>query len=294
MGTSVAMGETSDIPGRAELEDALRRLGDQPDEALDLASAALLLAAFERPRVALARYRDHLAELGRDTAAAVAIGDDGSIVGRIRALNDALVVKHGYAGDDLTYDDLQNANLMRVIDRRRGLPVALGILYIHAARSQGWVASGLHFPGHFLIRLDLDGERAVLDPFNGGVERDVAELRALLKAGAGPDAELRPEHYAAAGSRDILLRLQNNLKLRLLKDGKADQALAVIQHMLLFAPGAVDLWREAALIHAHLDNLGAAVGRPGAFPHAERRSAKPPSGGGLAAADQGPTALAGY
>jgi regulator of sirC expression with transglutaminase-like and TPR domain len=138
--------------------------------------------------------------------------------------------------------------------------VALGILYIHAARAQGWAVAGLHFPGHFMIRLDLGGERAVIDPFNGGVEPDVPDLRALMKATAGPDAELRPEHFAAAGNREILLRLQNNLKLRLLKDGKAERALAVIERTLLFAPDAVDLWREAALIHAHLDNLGAAVG----------------------------------
>ena len=46
-----------------------------------------------------------------------------------------------YRGDEETYDDLDNANLMRVIERRKGLPVALGILYLYAARSQGslWI-----------------------------------------------------------------------------------------------------------------------------------------------------------
>jgi regulator of sirC expression with transglutaminase-like and TPR domain len=254
------MGDTPDIPGRDEIEAALRRVGARPDDAMELAPTALLLAALDRPRVALGRYRDHLAELAHDTADAATVGDDKTIAGRIRALNDTLVAKHGYAGDDLTYDDLQNANLMRVIDRRRGLPVALGILYIHAARAQGWEVAGLHFPGHFMIRLDLGGERAVLDPFNGGVERDVPELRALLKAAAGAEAELRPEHYAPASNREVLLRLQNNLKLRLLKSGDAERALAVIERTLLFAPGCIDLWREAALVHAHLDNLGAAVG----------------------------------
>ncbi len=36
--------------------------------------------------------------------------------------------EHRYHGDTLTCHDLQNANPMRVIDRRKGLPVALGIL----------------------------------------------------------------------------------------------------------------------------------------------------------------------
>ncbi len=41
---------------------------------------------------------------------------------------------------------------MRVIDRRRGLPVALAILYLHAARGQGWAADALRFTGHVVVR----------------------------------------------------------------------------------------------------------------------------------------------
>ena len=35
---------------------------------------------------------------------------------------------------------------------RRGLPVALGIIYISAARTLGLQARGVNFPGHFLVR----------------------------------------------------------------------------------------------------------------------------------------------
>ena len=92
----------------------------------------------------------------------------GDLAGRARALNEIILLKYGYCGDELTYDDLQNANLMRVIDRRKGLPVVLGILFIDAARAQGWEAAGLAFPGHFLIRLAERAERLILDPFHGG------------------------------------------------------------------------------------------------------------------------------
>src|SRR3546814_19645894 len=78
-----------------------------------------------------------------------------------------------------------NANLRRVSDRRRGLPVALGILYLHGARAQGWAICGLNFPGHFLLRLDLGAERSIIAPFNGGQPRDAVALRALLKGKTG-------------------------------------------------------------------------------------------------------------
>src|SRR3546814_10733859 len=105
---------------------------------------------------------------------------------------------------------MSNADMTRVIDRRRGLPVSLGILYLHGARAQGWPICGLNFPGHFLLRLDLGAQRSIIDPFNGGETRDAAALRALLKTMAGEAAELPPEHTRPVRCRDDLLRLQHN------------------------------------------------------------------------------------
>jgi regulator of sirC expression with transglutaminase-like and TPR domain len=224
---------------------------------LPLAEAALALAARDRPRVDLARYHHHLASLAREVAEEASA--DGDTNQRVAALNTVILGRYGYQGDTLTYDDLQNANLMRVIDRRKGLPVALGILYIHAARAQGWDMAGLAFPGHFLVRLQAGNGRAVLDPFHGGRVREAAELRDLLKAMAGNEVELTPAHYAPVSDRAILLRLQTNLKLRLLESHQLEKALAVIEGMTLFAPDLASLWREAALINAQLGNFRAAI-----------------------------------
>ncbi|CAN0591733.1 unnamed protein product, partial [Laminaria digitata] len=187
------------VTPRAEAENILRDIGTRADEDIDLAGGALALAALDRPGVALDRYRDHIARLADDVGDALA--DDG--VTLVDALNRVVLQSHGYHGDMLTYDDIQNANLMRVIDRKKGLPVALGILYIHAARAHGFAADGINFPGHFLIRTGTDGARLIIDPFNEGIERSAVDLRELLKATAGMEAELAPEHYAAVGNRDI-------------------------------------------------------------------------------------------
>src|SRR5258708_22889857 len=94
---------------------------------------------------------------------------------------------------------MQNANLMRVIDRRKGLPVALGILYIHAARAQGWDMAGLAFPGHFLGPLQDAGTPRVLAPLHGGNPPRAAELPPLLEAIPRPEAALAPPHYPPVG-----------------------------------------------------------------------------------------------
>jgi regulator of sirC expression with transglutaminase-like and TPR domain len=250
----------SSASNRRDLEDRLRRIGGQEDAAIDIAQAGLLLAALDRPQLSLERYHHHLSLLERDVADLGAReAADHVLEKRVEVLNAVLVERYGYGGDNETYDALQNANLMRVIDRRRGLPVALGILYIHAARAQGWEICGLNFPGHFLLRLDHGGRRLIIDPFNGGEVRDAAALRGILKAMSGNDAELRPEYTEPVSSRDVLLRLQNNIKLRLIQDERSAEALEVIETMLMIAPDRAALWREAGVLHSHLDNMRAAI-----------------------------------
>jgi regulator of sirC expression with transglutaminase-like and TPR domain len=240
-----------------EAKDILRRVGAGPDDGIDLAEAALALAALDLPHVPLEPYRRHLDLIAADVAAARS--DTAGMTERCAALRETIHTRHGYEGDSATYDDIQNANLMRVIDRRKGLPIALGILYIHAARRQGWDIVGLNFPGHFLVRLDCAGERIILDPFHRGQVRAAGDMRDLLKTMQGAAAELTSTHYRPVSDREVLLRLQNNVKLRLIQLDQTARAAATVETMLLFAPGLHGLWREAGMMHAHAGNLGHAI-----------------------------------
>ena len=222
----------------------------------DLFEAALRLGRCDHPEADLAPYRRHLAMLAEEAKATGA----ESAIGRLEALV-GILGAHGYAGDAETYDDLANANLIDVVDRRRGLPVALGILYIATARAAGWRMEVLAFPHHFLTRLDCDGVRAILDPFAGRVIANDAGLRVILRRLAGSDAELAPAHTAAASDRAILLRLINNQRTRLLASGRNEAALHVVERMLWLAPGDPSLVGEAAEIEVGLGRIGGAVRR---------------------------------
>jgi len=248
---------------RAEIDADLNKVGAQPDVQIDLAETALSLAASERPETARHPYHLHLAAIADAMKMAASLpslaqpGNEG-LEARCRLLAEIMAGEFAYRGDRMNYDDLQNADLMRVIDRRQGLPVALAILYIHAARSLGWQIEGVNFPGHFVIRLFHDGRAAILDPFDGGRMLETGDLRQRLKTTLGETAELQPSHYAGIGNRDILLRLQNNIKVRLIQEGHLARAAAVVERMLMIAPDAAAFWREAGLIHSRLGNLLAA------------------------------------
>lgn len=229
------------------------RAGTSPD----LFEAALRLGRCDHPHADLGFYRAHLDKLAGDAKAASA----GNATARLEALVATIAERHGYAGDAESYDDLANANLIDVVDRRRGLPVALGILYIATARAAGWRMEGLAFPHHFLARIECDGERAILDPFAGQVIADAAGLRAILRRLGGAEAKLAPAHTAAASDRAILLRLINNQRTRLLAAGRNEAALHVVERMLWLAPGDPSLVGEAAEIEVGLGRIGGAIRR---------------------------------
>ncbi len=232
-------------------------LRNTADEAVDLATAALDIAALDRPGISLAPYHRHLDTLAQ--AVAKYAGTHADIERAHEALVQIIAKQFGYGGTETSFDDLNSANLACVIDTRNGLPVALGIIYIHAARAQGWSCAGIDFPGRFLVRLDVDGERRIFDPFEGGIVLDSQTLRNLLKAGMGNEAELTPDHYRDLDNRGILIRLENNLKVRHLHAERYDEALRVIDTILLFAPDTAALWREAGIIHARLDRIQEAI-----------------------------------
>ena len=237
----------------------LRELGDDAEQRLDIARAALHLAALTQSQPDLGNAEKHLSALDEMLMGLVSDNPPNNADAAAHSLADVLARQSGYRGDDQTYDDLQNADLLCVIERRKGLPVALGILYIHLARSQNWTAYGLNFPGHFLVALEFYGERTIVDPFHEGVVRTPPELRELLKMVAGQDAELEQKMFLAVPDKGVLLRLQSNIRMRQMQMGRLTEATDTIESMLLIAPEHAELWHEFGVLHTKLGNLGAAV-----------------------------------
>lgn len=235
---------------------ALEAIGLLPDTEIDIADAALQFARVDAPDADWQAARGHLSEIARDAAALSTIS---RLAEKAEALSDLLASRHGFLGDTETYDDLANANLIRVIERRRGLPVALGVIWLHAARAAGWDAHGVDFPAHFMVALPGKATQVVLDVFHGGVAMGARELRTLLRRIEGENAELRPGLLLPMNARQVLLRLQNNIAGRRMQAGDLAGALGCIEDMLRVAPDQAELWRQAALMNQSLDRVSAAL-----------------------------------
>lgn len=236
---------------------ALTRIGKLAEAEIGLAETALLLGALDKPGTELTPYRTHLAELAAEAKANASSRE--SLDKRVASINLLMFESLGYHGDIETYEEPENTNLLDVIDRRAGLPVSIGILYMHAARAAGCDISGLAFPGHFLLRITDRAERIIVDPFHGGQALEAGHLRDLLKQFLGTDAELTPRHHAPVNNRDILLRLQNNIKSRALNSGDTARAGEILERMALIAPNVASVWQELGVLSMHLGNLRRAM-----------------------------------
>lgn len=247
----------------SEFQQYLKNVGHLPDDEVDVGLTALALAAPAYVGRSLERYKNHLKKLQKDVQARHASllkeGADDTAETRLSALAHILHAQEGYDGDSETYDDVKNADLIAVIERRKGMPIALGILYIATGQALGWDVCGLQMPGHFICRLEKEGQRLIFDPFNGGSILNAAEMRELVKQALGEYAELSTTYYEPATNRDILIRLQNNIKLRLIEAEAYQEALHVVEAMRRVDPKEYRLLLDAGVLYARIGQHMAAA-----------------------------------
>jgi regulator of sirC expression with transglutaminase-like and TPR domain len=236
-----------------EIRGELYRVAEQPDA--DLAAAALWIAAEEYPDL------DHQAYLGYldDVAGAVQqrLTDDGNSDAARGALAEEVFVRQGFTGNATEYYDPRNSYLNEVIDRRRGIPITLAVIYLAIGRRLGMPVHGVNAPGHFLVR---HGER-VLDPFASG--RGVADdtlLEQLRQMGVSePEEQLRRLLTAPPDTRTILVRMLGNLKANHLQRKDFVRTLAVVDRLVHLEPSN-PLWlRDRGALYQRLDCARAAV-----------------------------------
>lgn len=243
------------------MDEDLNRLGLIDEEEIALDEAALTLALLDHPGTDLAPCRDLLDAMA--TRLESVGGDAETAAARADALAAVLGGMFGFAGDAETYDDPANADLIRVLERRRGLPVSLSILWVAMARRLGWSADVLDVPGHVLVVVGAEATPVIVDPFAGGVRVGADRLAALLDAYAG--AGRAATHVAAMPNRAVLVRLLQNQASRAEQAGQGRRALALYVRMTAMAPFHPHAWWERARLQLVDHDVAAARASLGAM-----------------------------
>jgi regulator of sirC expression with transglutaminase-like and TPR domain len=206
-----------------------RRLAELLDApAIDLAEANLMIACEADPGIDL------------DTALATVEGL--ATAARAEGVVPAMRA-HGFRGDADDYDDPRNSFLHHVLERRRGLPIALATVALAVADRVGAPLVGVGLPGHFVVADRSGTDPVVVDPFNGWVRLDLAECARLVERTAG--VPFRLEFLDPVGPREILARTLRNLRAGYMRRRRLDQALWTVEVGLIVEPDDAELVRAS-------------------------------------------------
>jgi regulator of sirC expression with transglutaminase-like and TPR domain len=198
----------------------------QPDEAINLAKAALHISQIEYPDLDLDRYLQILAEMAGEIA--TRLPESRYPLKVVQIINQYLFVELGFHGNHADYYNPHNSFLGDVIDRRTGIPITLSLIYLEVAKRVNFPMVGIGMPGHFIIRPNFEDAGIFVDPFEYGEILFVEDCRQKLMNLYQRDIPfLPPEVLQPVTNRQFLLRILNNLQAIYLNQPDFNRALII-------------------------------------------------------------------
>lgn len=249
----------TDVRPAAVMSERLRQIVSGPEQAIDLAEAALLVASHEYPDLDVARYLALIEEFA--AALRSRVEPDASTQQRITALNQYLFGDLSFAPNAEDYYDPRNNFLNDVLERRIGIPITLSVLYMEVGRRIGLHLQGVSFPGHFLVKCAVSDGTVVLDPYSGGVSLGLADLQKRLRQVRGGEVSraIVAELLVAADKKEIILRLLRNLKAIYLRSRQLNHALPIMDWIIVASPDQAPELRDRGMVYQELDCFRAAL-----------------------------------
>ena len=191
---------------------------------------------------------------------------DAKPLHKLRMLSQFFYRDLKFGGNVNNYYDPDNSYISQMLHSRRGIPISLAVLWLELAQGLGLVASGVGFPGHFMLKVSLPMGQVVIDPMNGqSLSRE--DLLSMLEPyqgrasypGWADEAVPMGLYLQSASARDIIARMLRNLKEVHKTQEDWPRLLAVQNRLLVLQPQTWDEYRDRGLTHAELGQMDQAV-----------------------------------
>lgn len=127
---------------------------------------------------------------------------------KCRILNRVMFHEYGFRGNHEHYTDPLNTFLDQVLQRRKGIPISLSIVYLLVAHRLALDLEPVGLPGHFVIGCYMEDTPFFIDAFEQGVFRSPEELFTLLRL---QHIEPKETDLAPTPIREVLCRCCRNL-----------------------------------------------------------------------------------
>lgn len=239
-----------------QIRHDFEQLVQHPEPALDLARAALLVAAESDPRLDVDGQLHTLESWAEELRSR--LDPTWNNLQKLARLRNFVFEDLGFRGDHTDYYSPSNSLLHQVMERRRGIPLTLSIIFMELGWRVGIPFEGVGFPGHFLVRLTGEPRDLLLDPFRRGMSVNEQDCRVMLRDISGGKLNYDDALLTSVSKRDIIARLLLNLKGAYLRAHEDEKALAAVERLLLIHPEDVDEVRDRGLLLYRLQRYGPA------------------------------------
>lgn len=187
-------------------EDFLDVLEGGLNNLKELEDAVFILSRFDNPTLRESEYKEKLDRFANMIRDEVQYALDDSQ--KMHAVLNFVFNELGFRGDSKDYYNPNNSYMNRVIDRRKGLPISLGLIVLFIGRRLNLPFHGVNMPIHFMVKYKGEMEEVLIDPFDHGKPVNYNQCYYFLKQNG---IEPKSKHFQAAGENEILARFVRNL-----------------------------------------------------------------------------------
>ncbi len=151
---------------------------------------------------------------------------------QIKVFNHVFYDLHRFSGNIEDYHNPDNSFVHKVLEKRSGNPLSIGIIYMLIAKSVDMPVAGINLPEHFVLaymgdrldadKMEMEKDNALfyINAFSRGAVFSTQEINEfLLKLGMEPLAAF----FSPCTNRDIIIRMLNNLMIAYEQLGQKDR-----------------------------------------------------------------------
>ncbi len=135
-----------------------------------------------------------------------------------------------------------------MLERRRGLPILLSVIYLEIARRLGLPLRGVGLPGRYVVRLSGTLPPLFLDPWDSGAYLDEEGCARLVDRLTHGRVAMQPEFLRPWSHLRTLWRMLNNMKATYVAAGDLVRARQAVDRQIFLRPEVAEPWRDRGLL----------------------------------------------
>jgi regulator of sirC expression with transglutaminase-like and TPR domain len=174
----------------------------------DLIDGAIIIAKYQYPDLEEEKIHQEIKQIIQDVW--LELNDNLTALEKINVLNRIIFDVHGFYGNTKNINSPKNSYINNVIERKKGNPITLGILYLAICKKLNIPMYGVDVPAHFVLAYAEDGEipEFYLNVFNKGTVFGTLDIDKFLE-----QLKVEPEdkHYIACSNLAVIKRLIQHL-----------------------------------------------------------------------------------